>query len=140
MFGTSTDGVNFEVTKSPQNMTVFSIATSDDIAYIAGIENETVTIARTSDGSSFNFTAIENATSPVIAASGNNVYVAWPNNGEIFIATSTDGGKTFDEAENVSSSNNNEDFWPVIVAAEKIFVSWTEDSDIVLVSQQQNAI
>jgi hypothetical protein len=70
----------------------------------------------------------DNGTSPNVAAFASDVYVVWSQDGEIFVAASSDGG-TLGDAESISSS---EGFWPNVAAAENSYVTWTEDFDIMI--------
>jgi hypothetical protein len=133
MFASSPDGNNFETSEALQEMTIYAMAAAGDNTYVtgAGSENEDVVVARSS-GTGFNTTSIAVGTFPEIAAKGSNVYVVWIDENEIFLAASTDGGETFEEKESLSSK---EGFWPVVAADDSTFVTWTEDSDVMVVVQ-----
>ena len=69
---------------------------------------------------------------PVIAVSGNIVYVVWnddtSNNNEILFVKSTDGGDTFSEPKNISN-NQGESINPVIaVSGNIVYVVWNDDT------------
>lgn len=136
MFASSPDGTQFKTSEALQEITIYSVAASADTAHIAGVEseseNEAVIIAGSIDGASFNMTEIGNGTSPHVAASGNNVYVIWAQESGIFLATSSDGGKTFSNPESVSSNTG---FWPKVAEDESLYVAWTENSDIMVAAQ-----
>ncbi|HEV8404484.1 MAG TPA: hypothetical protein VGQ13_01130 [Nitrososphaera sp.] len=132
MFASSSDGSNFETFGDLQDMTIYAIAASANNVYVAGTANDTVVLARSSDGTNFNIKDIGNGTSPHVAVSGGNVYVVWMQDGGIFLAASSDGGNTFGEAENVGSD---EGFWPNVAAAGNVYVAWTETSDIMIAVQ-----
>ena len=103
----------------------------DDIFFASSIDggttfSEPVNISNTSEGSSF---------SPILAASGNSVYVTWqdtfPTN-DVYVVSSTDGGSSFNEAVNVS--NNTEiSVSPVLAVSEtdpsKVFVAWSDNTN-----------
>jgi hypothetical protein len=76
-----------------------------------------------------------NARSSVVAAYGNNVYVAWQDfsvststlDPEIFFAVSTDGGLSFSSPINISNTPGRLDRNPAIAAFEgNVYVVWTE--------------
>jgi hypothetical protein len=75
-----------------------------------------------------------------ITVEGYNVFVAWivdiPNNNDVFVAKSTDGGETFGEPLNISDNNGfsnypntvtTPQFEPsLIVNGENVYVAWTD--------------
>ena len=67
-----------------------------------------------------------------MAASGIDVYVVWAQEGGIFLATSSDGGRTFGDQESVGSNTG---FWPKVAVDENTYVRWTENSDIIVAAQ-----
>ena len=60
-----------------------------------------------------------------MASSGNDVYVVWVDDGDVFLATSTDGGSTFGDPENISD-NEPASHQPSIAVAEDVHVAWTD--------------
>jgi hypothetical protein len=76
----------------------------------------------------------EDSVDPLIAVSGNNVYVVWSeftNSGrtslDVFITTSTDGGQTFSPAKNISNSLSVESSVnSIAVSGNNVYVVWRE--------------
>ena len=67
-----------------------------------------------------------------IAASGDNVYVAWDSNKtgnrEILLRASSDGGNTFDDKINISNSTNGRsDMQDVAASGNNVYVTWCDD-------------
>lgn len=97
----------------------------------------TTVLAKSSDGGTFNTTEIGDGMLAYVAASGDNAYLAWVQDGDLFFVASTDGGETFGEAENIKSEGTS--YWPRIAVAENAYVAWTEtageNSDIMIVGQ-----
>jgi hypothetical protein len=129
IFASSSDGNDFETFEVLPDMTMYSMAASDSTAYVAGIQNEDVIVARSSDGAS-NTTNVAIGASPDIAANGSNIYAVWTDNG-IFLAASADGGKTFGEKDSLGSGG----LWPAVAAGGGAYVAWTEDSDIMVAAK-----
>jgi hypothetical protein len=70
---------------------------------------------------------------PVVAASGNNVYVAWtdgttPSNGnfETLLRRSTDNGATFASTVNLSNSNSGSGGVSIVASGNNVYVAWSE--------------
>jgi hypothetical protein len=143
----SENGVDFETTEEdPLNgIAVTSVAAPGDdnnTVYIAGFANDTVIFAKGDNGSigTFKMTEISNGTRASVAASGDTVYLAWEQDGEIFFASSSDAGTTFSEPEDVSNSEEIS-YWPdVAVTDENAYIAWTEggadSSDIMVIPVQ----
>jgi len=141
----SENGVDFELTEENpfDGIVVTSLAASganNNTVYITGFTNDTVVLAKSinDDIYTFNVTGISSGTRASVGASGNTVYLAWEQDGEIFFASSSDAGATFSEPENVSNSGEIS-YWPdVAVADENAYIAWTEgggaSSDIMVVS------
>jgi hypothetical protein len=130
MFGTSADGVNFEVSENLEGMAIYAMAASGGDVYVAGFANETVVLARSSDGASFNATDIGSGSSPHVAASGSGVFIVWSGD-EIMLASSSDGGETFEEPESISSDGG----LASVAVDENTYVAWTENSDIMVAAR-----
>jgi hypothetical protein len=110
--------------------TVYLVWTESDI-----IANDEVYFSKSTDGGNSFDTPIDLSKNsgisafPRIALSGNDVYVVWYDytigKSEIFIAKSSDGGKTFD-VKNLSN-NVGPSFNPWIgVSGDDVFVVWTD--------------
>ncbi len=130
MFGTSTDGVNFEVSENLEGMAICAMAASGSDVYVAGAVNETVVLARGTDGASFNATDIGSGSSPHVGASGSGVFVVWSDD-EILLTSSSDGGETFEEPESISSDGG----LASVAVDENIYLAWTENSDIMVAAR-----
>jgi hypothetical protein len=113
-----------------QNMTIYSMAASDDAVYIAGLEGDSVVLARSNGSANFNATTIGTGLAPDVAASAGNVYVTWEQDGKIFIATSADGGKTFSKPDSIS--DDGQSHFPAVAAPETAYVAWSDDNDVFL--------
>jgi hypothetical protein len=77
--------------------------------------------------------AAGNSAVPVVAASGNNVYVAWtdgttPSNGnfETLLRRSTDNGATFASTVNLSNSNSGSGGVSIVASGNNVYVAWSE--------------
>ena len=127
-----------------------SIAVNDDNVYVVWHEDplgkRIIFVAKSNDGGE-TFGEPENisdkfdfSSKSAIAIEGNNVFVAWmvdiPNNNDLFVAKSTDGGETFGEPENISnndgfsnypSSVTTSSFEPSIaVNGDNVYVGWSD--------------
>jgi hypothetical protein len=77
-----------------------------------------------------------NATSPQIVASGNNVFVVWQaehpaaaDPTDIFFATSTDSGDSFQDKRNISNNGGNSEAPQLaLIADDRVIVTWRDDS------------
>lgn len=71
-----------------------------------------------------------NSILPKIAASGNNVYVVWQDDGqggrEIFFAKSTDNGVTFSNPRNLSDDSKDSVFPQMAVSGNNVYVVWQD--------------
>ena len=130
MFGTSTDGVNFEVSENLEGLAIYAMAASGSDVYVASAANETVVLARSTDGASFNATDIGSGSSPHVGASGSGVFVVWSDD-EILLASSSDGGETFEEPESISSDGG----LASVAVDENTYVAWTKNSDIMVAAR-----
>ena len=68
---------------------------------------------------------------PVVAASGNSVYVAWSepvagNSNDILFRRSTDGGVAFDAVKNVSNNTGLSRFPTMTADGTKVWLAWTD--------------
>ena len=136
MVATSDNGHDFETSEDLNGIAVTSLAASGDL-YTAGFANETVVFAKSSGGA-FDATEISAGTLASVVAQGNSIHLAWVNGENIFLSSSSDGGQTFSQAENLSESEDIS-YWPAVAAAENTYVAWTEgageNSDIMLAVQ-----
>ena len=139
----STDGG--ETFSTPENISDEDISNNASFAYRPSIivngnnvyvvwhedplGKRSIFVAKSTDGGE-TFSTPENisekfdfSSKATIAVEGNNVYVVWivdiPNNNDVFIAKSTDGGETFSTPENIS---NNHGFSNI--ASEVVLVSF----------------
>jgi hypothetical protein len=78
---------------------------------------------------------VVDAEEPQVAAYGNNVYVVWrepptpqsmANEGDIFFRSSTDGGKTFGKAKNLSNNAGNSIEPQIAAYGNNVYVVWTD--------------
>jgi len=103
---------------SPTDDIYFSASSSGGLAF-----TDPVDISNTLEGSSF---------SPVLASSGDYVYVTWqdtfPTN-DVYVVSSNNGGSSFNDPVNISD-NSDSSVSPVVRASEsdssKAFVSWSD--------------
>ncbi|HEY8140371.1 MAG TPA: sialidase family protein [Nitrososphaera sp.] len=138
-------GEPVNISNDPGPESVARIATSTDKVFVVWFENDgeiyfaNSTVAEDGNvGFSEPFNLSNNdgqSRNPVIAASGDNVYIAWEDDidgssiPDIFYTNSTDGGATFSGpvnlSDNVGSSRN-----PglAISDANNVYVSWQDDS------------
>ncbi len=120
-----------------------NIAASGNNVYVVWMDNTTSTgsynifFAQSNDnGTTFSEPIkLSNSTlaiSPQVAVSGNNVYVVWmdyylESNFEIFFTKSVDGGKTFADPIDISSTPQTESVDPQITASgDSAYVVWSE--------------
>jgi hypothetical protein len=72
------------------------------------------------------------ATAP-IAISGNNVYIAWwtntTGNNEVMFRASTDGGKTFGNKINLSTSKDSSSKVDIAASGNNVYVTWWETNE-----------
>jgi hypothetical protein len=113
-----------------QNMTIYSMAASNDAVYIAGLEGDSIVLAKSNGSANFNATTLGTGLAPVVAASGGSVYVAWEQDGKISLATSTDGGKTFSDPDSIS--DDGQSHFPAVAASEGAYVAWSGSNDAFL--------
>jgi len=81
---------------------------------------------------------VEEGTGPLIAVSGNNVYVAWEDNTpgnfgvnfDILFKRSTDGGKTFGSTKNLSNNASFSLQSEIAASGNNVYVVWADNSDI----------
>jgi len=78
-----------------------------------------------------NISASPNAIDPVVAASGNSVYVAWSepvagNSNDILFRRSTGGGVAFDPALNISNNMGLSRFPAMAADGMKVWLAWTD--------------
>jgi len=160
-FTRSTDyGKTFSDPKNLSNNTGNSdgskIFSSDNNVYVTWLNNNTgnyeIFFTRSTDyGKTFSdpinlSNNSGSSTDPNIVSSGNNVYVTWydntPGNGDILFAKSTDNGKTFDKAINLSN-NIRYSYSPQISSSgNNVYVTWYDNSpdiyDIFFVKSTDN--
>ena len=73
-----------------------------------------------------------NSAVPVVATSGNNVYVAWADgspsssNFETLLRRSIDNGATFDSIVNLSNSDGNSGEISIATSGDNVYVAWGE--------------
>lgn len=83
--------------------------------------------------------AAPSAQEPQISVSGNDVYVVWRDNNNIFFINSTDNGGTFpDPAINLSNSVSTSRTPEVAAAGGNVYVVWREGSNIFFVRSTDN--
>ena len=160
LFVKSTDaGANFT---DPENISHNAgssenpaIAVSGNAVYVAwsyntSSNNEILFVKSTDAGA--NFTDPENISNnagtsenPVIAVSGNAVYVAWSNsasNSEIFFIKSTDAGANFTDPENISNNAGTSENPVIAVSGNSVYVVWidtTSGNNQVPIAVSENA-
>lgn len=75
----------------------------------------------------------DNKTTAPIVISGNNVYIAWwtntTGNNEVMFRASTDGGKTFGNKINLSTSRDSSSNVDIAASGNNVYVTWWEKSD-----------
>lgn len=80
--------------------------------------------------------------SPSIAASGNNVYLAWRVDNDIYFAKSDNSGDSFTEPTNLSSNPSNSNNPRVAASGSNVYVAWVDGStttaDIYLVASNNS--
>jgi len=101
-------------------------------------ENNDIFIARSTDGGQtfsipVNITHnAESASSPSLALFGNTAIVAWvdrtPDNKDIFIARSTDGGQTFSAPDNISHNAGSSSSPSIALEGKTAIVAWEDNS------------
>jgi len=103
----------------------------DDIFFASSTDGgisfgEPVDVSNTPEGSSF---------SPLLAASGNAVHVAWQDSfpaNDVFVVSSSDGGSTFGEPVNVSD-NSGVSVTPALAVSgsnsSNVFIVWADNTD-----------
>lgn len=104
---------------------------SPDILFSASANN-----GQTFSVSKLNLSNDRAATAPVMAASANNVYVAWQDNStgahDMFLKTSTNNGSGFGPAQNLSkntvSSGARSFGEQIVVAGSNVYAVWTKDT------------
>src|SRR5581483_2171602 len=115
-------GGNLQNVPELQNMTVYSMAASNDAVYIAGLAGDSVVLAK-GNGANFTRSTIGAGLATDVAVAGNNVYIVWEQDGNIFLATSTDGGNTFSNADNLS--DDGQSHFPSVAASNGVYVTWS---------------
>jgi len=72
------------------------------------------------------------SSSPSVVASGSGVYVGWSDdtlgNYDTFLRRSTDNGKSFEPAINLSNNSGNSEPPRIVTSGETVYVVWTDDS------------
>ncbi len=140
--GGATFGSPVNLSNNARNSFAPSVAVSENSVVVAWNDetpgNQEIFLARsTNGGKTFNFPVnlSNNAGTsfdPSVAVSGNSVVVAWndetPGNQEIFLARSTNGGKTFNFPINLSN-NAGRSFTPsVVVSGDSVIVAWNDET------------
>ncbi len=135
------------LSNDPQSSVFPQIAVSGTFVYVAWVSQSTTGTspdvlfsASSNNGQSFsvskfNLSGDLAATSPVMAASANSVYVAWQDNStgahDIFLKTSTNNGSGFGTAQNLSknavSSGARSLDQEIAPAGNSVYVVWTKD-------------
>jgi hypothetical protein len=113
-----------------QNLTIYSMAASNNTVYVAGLKDDSVVLARSNDGANFNATTLGNGLTPAVAASGGNVYVVWEQDGKILLASSTNGGKTFSDPDSISGDGQSH--FAAVTASENAYIAWSSNNDVFL--------
>jgi ethanolamine utilization microcompartment shell protein EutL len=117
-----------------------TIAALDNNVYVAWRDfTEQEIFYRRSDDGGTTFNAIVNlsnnsggSAAPVLAVSGNNVYVIWIDNifgnNQVLYRRSTDGGVTFEETINLSNSPGNSGLATMATSGVNVYVMWEDDA------------
>jgi hypothetical protein len=75
----------------------------------------------------------DNKTTAPIVISGNNVYIAWwtntTGNNEVMFRASTDGGKTFGNKINLSTSKDSSSNVDIAASGNNVYVTWWETNE-----------
>jgi hypothetical protein len=157
-FSRSTDGgQNFQRRENLSNsVTVESsgeqIATSGQNVFVVWTETDAmgqskILFRRSRDGGATFREAKElsnlgNPINPRVASSGKNVFVAWQADGpagvpDIFFMQSSDSGRNFDDADNISDNDGSSEFAPVpnvlpqiALSGNFVFVTWRDNTNI----------
>ncbi|MGI0042719.1 MAG: sialidase family protein, partial [Nitrososphaeraceae archaeon] len=120
-----------------------SVAASGNMVYVVWREtgstyDEIVYKRSTDGGTTFSkrdnlSNSVGNSALPMVAASGNNVYVFWIDgttetneNFETLLRKSTDNGASFESTVNLSNSNPNSGRGFVVAAGDNVYVAWGE--------------
>jgi len=75
---------------------------------------------------------------PIVATSGNNVYVVWQEGSDIFFANSTDSGATFPDAP-INLSNSGAASRPSLaIDGNNVLVAWEDGGDISFIKSTDN--
>ena len=125
----SGSGLDLEVSEIDlQGMSIVAMSASEDgDIYVAGIADGDIIFAKGRSSSEGDFAAksIARGDSPDMASSGNDIHVVWVDDGDVFLAASSDGGSTFGDPENISD-NEPASHQPSIAVSEDIHVAWTD--------------
>lgn len=101
------------------------------ILILALIFTVCITLATGTAHASHNEQTSREARDPRIAVSGSNVYVVWsdstnPNYWDVYFAKSSDGGKTFSDAINLTNGSSYYPNSKIIVSKNNVYVSWED--------------
>ena len=120
-----------------------SIAASKNNVHVVwyestGFNNGEIFYTRSTDGGNLWCCSINlsnnggNSIDPVIAISGNNVYVVWVDNNlgvdEVFYRRSTDGGVSFEPTVNLSNTPGGSLAPSITVSGNNVHVAWVDNS------------
>lgn len=139
----TTFGTPLQISNSTRDSAFPQVALSESHVYVAWLDRTVgdvtnVVFTKSDDGGS-TFAKPISITShagtsgiPKIYADGSNVYLLWEDNGEknfeIFLASSSNSGNTFDLPVNISSNAGNSGAPQMSVSGKNIYVTWMDDS------------
>jgi BNR repeat protein len=141
---TSPPSAPFNISNNNANSTNPEVAVSGDNVYLVwrdtngtNVSSGNIFFSSSSDrGKTYhkpiNLSNSGNSTNPEVVAEGNNLYVVWANsqssgNGEIFLSSSRDKGKSFDEPVNLNNNGNSTDP-KIAVSGNSTYVMWSDSS------------
>ncbi|HJU14638.1 MAG TPA: PEFG-CTERM sorting domain-containing protein [Candidatus Nitrosotalea sp.] len=147
-FAKSTDnGTTFgppvQISNSTRDSAFPQVAVSGSHVYVAWLDRTegditNVVFAKSDDGGTTFGTPVSITSHagtsgiPKIYADGSNVYLLWEDNGEknfeIFLASSSNSGNTFDLPVNISNDAGNSGTPQMSVSGKNIYVVWMDDS------------
>ena len=109
----------------------------DDVTVVNGVDESQLLFKRsTNNGASFGstkiITDIVETFRPRIAASGDNVYIAFTDgsedNMELAFTRSTNGGNSFSNAISINNNNENSVIGDIAAAGKNVYITWKDES------------